>query len=112
MSQEVKSGRILSDEYGMYGTRYVELSAQYPNSLYSWGENIEQKIAAFNSSCVALVVQGESSARIVLTEEEFGVLVASYQQYKADREQRQAEERARNVAADSFDPFLDTDDLP
>ncbi len=98
---EIQPGRILSDEYG---TRYVELSSIYPSSFY-WGDGIEHKVVGFDGECVGLMVHGETTARIVLTEQEFAVLVVSYQQYKADMERRQAE--LARVEVESFDPFLD-----
>ena len=108
MSEVVEPGRILFDDNG---TRYVELFAEYPRYL-NWGGSVEQKVAGFDGSGVALMVSGEESARIVLTKQEFAVLVASYQRYQADEEQRQAEVRARiqaAAAADDFDPFLDVE---
>ena len=106
MYKVVEPGRILFD---LSGTRYVEVSVEYPRYL-NWGGTVEQKVAGFDGSNVALMVSGEESARIVLTEHEFGVLVASYQAYRASEEQRRAQLRAQGLAVDEYDPFLDSDE--
>ncbi len=94
--------RLLAEEYG---TRYVQLSAQYDNDAWFHG-SVTHTVAALTRSSVMLhrMKSDETSVRFVLTNEEMAALVESYQSYRADCESgSMAQER-------DFDPFLDLSD--
>src|SRR2546421_6875063 len=76
--------RLLAEEYG---TRYIELSAQYDYDPY-FHASVTHTVAALTRSSIILhrMKSDETSVRFVLSQAEMTALVESYQSYLADCE--------------------------
>ena len=89
--------RLLAEEYG---TRYVQLSAEYDHDP-CFHASVTHTVAALTRSQVILhrMTSDETSLRFTLTKDEMAALVESCQAYLATCES--------GSAAPEFDPFLD-----
>lgn len=92
--------RLLAEEYG---TRYLQLSAQYDADPY-FHAGVTHTVAAFTHRSVVIhrLKSDETSVRIEFTAEEMAALVEGYQSYLAECE--------GGTAAPEFDPFADVPD--
>jgi hypothetical protein len=89
--------RLLAEEYG---TRYVQLSAQYDHDPF-FHAGLTHTVAAFTHRSVVIhrLKSDETAVRIGFSAEEMAALVEGYQFYLAELE--------GSVAAPEFDPFAD-----
>src|SRR5690349_16704570 len=89
--------RLLVEEYG---TRYLQLSAQYHADPY-FHASVTHTIANFTHRSVVIhrLKSEETAMRMEFSAEEMAALVEGYQAYLADCE--------GNVAPPQFDPFAD-----
>jgi hypothetical protein len=89
--------RLLAEEYG---TRYLQLSAQYDHDPY-FHAGLTHTVAAFtNRSVVIHRLKSDGTAvRMEFSAEEMAALVEGYQSY--------LEELEGGAAAPEFDPFAD-----
>lgn len=90
--------RLLAEEYG---TRYIQLSAQYDHDPY-FHAGVTHTVAAFTHRSVVIhrLKSDETSVRIEFTAEEMAALVEGYQASLAEFESDAA-------TAPEFDPFTD-----
>src|ERR1700730_16280812 len=88
--------RLLAEEYG---TRYLQLSAQYDHDPY-FHAGLTHTVAAFTHRSVVIhrLKSDETAVRMEFSAEEMAALVQSYQSYVADCEE--------GSVAPEFDPFL------
>lgn len=89
--------RLLAEEYG---TRYVQLSAQYDADPY-FHASVTHTVAAFTQRSVVIhrLKSDETAVRMEFSPEEMAALVTGYQAYLADCE--------GGAVAPEFDPFAD-----
>ncbi len=89
--------RLLAEEYG---TRYIQLSAQYDADPY-FHAGVTHTVAAFTHRSVVIhrLKSDETAVRIEFSAEEMAALVEGYQSYLAECE--------GSAAAPEFDPFAD-----
>src|SRR5207248_3269005 len=80
----IPRNRLLAEEYG---TRYIELSAQYDHDPY-FHASVTHTVAALTRSSIILhrMKSDETSVCFVLSQVEMATLVESYQSYLADCE--------------------------
>ena len=89
--------RLLAEEYG---TRYLQLSAQYDHDPY-FHAGLTHTVAAFTNRNVVIhrLKSDETAVRMEFSAEEMAALVEGYQSYLAECE--------GGAAAPEFDPFAD-----
>src|SRR6202049_4820325 len=89
--------RLLAEEYG---TRYIQLSAQYDHDPY-FHAALTHTVAAFTHRSVVIhrLKSDETAVRMEFSAEEMAALVEGYQSYLAEFE--------GGAAAPEFDPFAD-----
>ena len=89
--------RLLAEEYG---TRYLQLSAQYDHDPY-FHAGLTHTVAAFTNRSVVIhrLKSDETAVRMEFSAEEMAALVEGYQSYLAECE--------GGTAAPEFDPFAD-----
>jgi hypothetical protein len=89
--------RLLAEEYG---TRYIQLSAQYDHDPY-FHAGLTHTVAAFTNRSVVIhrLKSDETAVRIEFSAEEMAALVEGYQSYLTEIE--------GDTVAPEFDPFAD-----
>jgi hypothetical protein len=89
--------RLLAEEYG---TRYIQLSAQYDHDPY-FHAGLTHTVAAFTHRGVVIhrLKSDETAVRMEFSAEEMAALVEGYQSYLAECQ--------GGTAAPEFDPFAD-----
>ena len=93
----IPRSRLLAEEYG---TRYIQLSAQYDHDPY-FHAGLTHTVAAFTNRSVVIhrLKSDETAVRMEFSAEEMAALVEGYQSYLAECE--------GGTAAPDFDPFAD-----
>ena len=93
----IPRSRLLAEEYG---TRYIQLSAQYDHDPY-FHAGLTHTVAAFTNRTVVIhrLKSDETAVRMEFSAEEMAALVEGYQSYVAEVE--------GGTAAPEFDPFVD-----
>lgn len=116
-NKAVPAGRLLKEDGALHIYEVsLEASEHYGTS------DFHLVTAGFNGSSVGIrISRGSDSesenlkepSQIVLTRQDFEVLIASYRAYeRAEKKRLAAKPAAWSASSDDFDPFMDESELP